>query len=191
VLDNDQHQLFCQEYIIHFNATKAYKKAYPGANGSASGSAYHLLRKPKIIEEIALLQKKRAEKLKITAENVMRVIAQRAFADFRKMYNPDGSLREPHEIDDDTAAAVSMYDARKGKAKLCDQNRATDQLMEHLGLKKRPSLETILDNLGTLGLTELRDAIIESVSGRSAGPAPAIPAATTGQESGGGPGEVS
>lgn len=75
-------------------------------------------------------------------------LAKLAYFDLRQLYREDGSLKDPREWDDATAAAVASVEVfeefagkRKDrkqightkKVKTWDKNRALDMLLRHLG----------------------------------------------------------
>lgn len=66
--------LFCKEYIIDFNATRAYKSAgYKFKNDNVAGvSANRMLIKPKIAQKINELKEDREKKLEVNAEWVLK-----------------------------------------------------------------------------------------------------------------------
>ncbi len=71
-----------------------------------------------------------------------------AFADLRKAYNEDGTLKLPHELDDDTAAALAGLETTSTnigdvedpatlatkKLKTWDKKGALELCMRHLGM---------------------------------------------------------
>ena len=75
--------------------------------------------------------------------------ARLAFADVRRLFDPDtGELKAPHELDDDTAAAVEHIEVTKlfgegkdgkgqigtvTKVKLASKHPSLDRLMRHFG----------------------------------------------------------
>ena len=88
-------------------------------------------------------------KLELTTESVLKSLAQAVHFDPRRLYNADGSLKPIHELDEDTAMALSGFEvleefAGRGdqreaigvtkKVKWLDKNAARDQAMKHLGL---------------------------------------------------------
>ena len=92
---------------------------------------------------------KRNEKLDITADMVLRELARVAFSDARRLYNDDGSLKTPNELDDDTAAALAGIDtfeefAGRGESRQIigytkkihrwDKVKSLELLGKHLGL---------------------------------------------------------
>ena len=67
-------ELFCQEYIIDFNATQSYMRAgYSAKSETVAGvEAHKLLKNPKIQEKITQLKKVIEEKLSVSAEWVLK-----------------------------------------------------------------------------------------------------------------------
>src|SRR5437879_2160483 len=99
-------QLFVKEYLVDLIATHAAIRAgYSQRNAKQIG--YNLLAKPQVARAVAEAQAKRAEKLDITAERVLRELARIGFADPRKLFTEDGRLKPIGELDDETAASIA------------------------------------------------------------------------------------
>ncbi|MDM0998624.1 terminase small subunit [Clostridium perfringens] len=89
VLENteltDKQRLFCIYYIKHFNATKAYKKAYECDYETAMTNASRLLRNAKVKEEIKRITNKCLEEQELEAKLIYKKIFQKyldiAFSD--------------------------------------------------------------------------------------------------------------
>lgn len=97
---------FVEEYLIDLNATQAAIRA--GYSEKTAGAIGHEnLKKPEIQEAIAVAMKERSDRTRITADRVLQEVARLAFFDIRKAFNPDGSLKPIHALDDDTAAAIA------------------------------------------------------------------------------------
>lgn len=145
----ERRKLFVEAYITNGgNATQAAISA--GFSHHAAGAIGHKLLKH--AEVSAQLQQRRTElarKYELTTDNVLRSLAQAVHFDPRKLYNPDGTLRAVHELDEDTAMALSGFEVaeEKGsgddrgkvvsytkKVKWLDKNTAREQAMKHLGL---------------------------------------------------------
>jgi phage terminase small subunit len=145
---------FCQEYVASLNASAAYAAAYPAAKpGSAQRAGARLLKNVDVRRRVAALQRERAERANVKADRILVELARLAFYDARSAYRPDGTLKEPGEWDDATAAAVSGVEvdeevtitdgkdgesvrvvARTRKVRRFDKNRALELLCRHLGL---------------------------------------------------------
>ena len=79
-------EMFCREYLIDFNASRAYRAAYPNSSVEAAAtSAYALLRNPQIQQHLAVLIKARMERLDITADDVLQFLWQTVTADANEL----------------------------------------------------------------------------------------------------------
>lgn len=140
--------LFVQEYLVDLNATRAYKAA-GYSQKSAEVCASQLLRNPKVQAVIAKKTDKRMDRLEISADRVLQEIARLAFFDPRKFFNSDGSAKQVHELDDDTAMALAGMDVAEmfegsgdqkhayglmKKFKLADKGQNLERLGKHLKL---------------------------------------------------------
>lgn len=104
--------IFIREYVKDGNGTRAAIAA--GCPPRSAGVwASKTLRKAKVREELANLQKKLCDKLEITAERVLHGLAELAFFDPRKMFNADGSMKRVTELDDATVHALAGMDVEK------------------------------------------------------------------------------
>lgn len=140
---------FAEAYLTNGgNATKAAMAVgFSPKTAHAQGS-----RLLKHVEIQSILQQRRTElaiSYELTTEAVVKSLAQAVHFDPRKLYNTDGSLKPIHELDDDTAAALTGFEvteltAGRGegtvslgvtkKVKWLDKNAAREQAMKHLGL---------------------------------------------------------
>lgn len=105
-------EVFCREYIKDENGTRAASTAGYSAH-TASVTASKLLKKPKIQAELGKLRTKLLGRLEISAEKVLQGLAELAFFDPRKMYNPDGSFKKLTEMDEATVHALAGVDVEK------------------------------------------------------------------------------
>jgi phage terminase small subunit len=142
-------KLFVEAYIANSgNATAAAEAAgySPGPSARVQGS--RMLADPNIASMIEARTKKLVDKFELTTEAVLRNLSQAIFFDPRKLYREDGSLKDVHELDDDTAMALAGLEVteEKGsgddrgkvvgytkKLKWLDKNSAREQAMKHLG----------------------------------------------------------
>lgn len=83
----------------------------------------------------------------ITVDRALEKLERVTFADPRKLYNPDGTEKGIHELDDATAAAVAGM-GRNGIVML-DAVRGLDMTLKHLGLFERDNSQRG-DNLAIL-----------------------------------------
>jgi len=66
-----------------------------------------LAKAPGMVERVRTLVAQRLQAAGVTAERTKREIARVAYADVRRIFNKQGQLLPIHEIDDDTAAAIT------------------------------------------------------------------------------------
>jgi len=135
--------IFCKEYLIDMNATRAIIEAgYSKKSADTQGS--RMLRNVKVKTYIDEMMKKRAERLDITADNVLKEISHTAFFDIRKIFD-NNVIKETDQLDDNTAKALGSIKVRREKqgngnydevieVKSNDKLKALDMLARHLGL---------------------------------------------------------
>ena len=169
-LDSRQ-ELFCKEYIIDLNATKAAESA--GYKPStARQQACRLLTKGNIQARIAQLQKKQADKLDITAERVLRELALLAYSNMddyvdldlecgKRVLNTAKPTRDQmaavSEITEDTTGGTGDGERKRvlrTRFKLVDKGMNLERLGRHLKLFtdkiEHSGLEGLADRLSTI-----------------------------------------
>jgi phage terminase small subunit len=108
----DRRARFAQEYAKDLNATQAaIRSGY--APKSAHVTASRLLSDAKVQAIIQSLHARAAHKAGITVERTLQELGRTAYFDPRKMFREDGSMKLPHEWDDDTAAAVAGVESEE------------------------------------------------------------------------------
>lgn len=147
-------QRFVDEYLVDLNATAAYVRAGYAARGNAAEvNASRLLRNAQVVAAVQEAMKARESRTHITQDRVLQELARIAFFDIRKLYNEDGTLKKPTEMDDEAAAVLSGVDVveqtvvevdKEGnprsvplftkKAKVFDKGAALTLAMRHLGM---------------------------------------------------------
>lgn len=156
----DKQSKFCQEYLIDLNGAKAAIRAGYSAK-TADQIAFQLLKKTSVSERISFLQQNRQKRTEITADMVVSELAKIAFFDIRKIFDDNGNLISPTQLDDSTASAISSIKSRvekqSGEAddwaevkeyKANDKLRALEMLAKHLGILERKQIEEPLhDNV--------------------------------------------
>ena len=158
---------FAQKYIETGNASEAYRLAYDAKEmkpETINRAAKELIDNPKITARVAQLEDLQLKRHQVTADRVIAEFAKLAFLDIRKAFTEDGNLKPIHEMDDETAAAISGIEvevrrvngefdeemegqpqggalrrqngtvARLHKIKLSDKRAALDSLAKTLGL---------------------------------------------------------
>jgi len=136
---------FCQEYVIDLNGRQAAIRA-GYSEKTAKSSACELLQIDVVQQEIQRLQSEKASELNISQERVLKELARIAFFDIRKLYDDDGNLKEPHDLDEDTARAIAAIEVTQvgsqrdpveqflKKIRTIDKTKCLELLGKHLGM---------------------------------------------------------
>ncbi|MBR8377996.1 terminase small subunit [Burkholderia cenocepacia] len=161
-------QRFVDEYLCDLNASAAARRAgYSERTANEQGA--RLLAKVSVQEAIRAAMSDRRERTHITQDRVLRELNRIAFFDFRRLYNADGTLKRPDQLDDDAAAVLAGVDVVEQmtysangdgeltptptltkKAKVFDKMTALTLAMRHLGMlndkleiSKRPRVRVV------------------------------------------------
>lgn len=131
----------------HKIGESAVRANYSPKHANAIGN--RLIKKSQVAEFIKEQQEETLRQSGIDRTKALLELTKLAYYDLRKLYREDGSLKDPGEWDDDTAAAVSSLEVfeefkQEGKTKrqtgwtkkvrASDKNRALEMLLKHLGL---------------------------------------------------------
>lgn len=130
-------EIFCREYIIHRNATKAaiaagYSEATAGARGSI------LLRNVKNQARIDELEKERLERLRLDADQILDEARKLATSDVTDLFDDEGKMKPMNEWPADLRRCVSSVEVEE----LFDYERDDDGRMQktHIGYTKKIKL---------------------------------------------------
>ena len=143
----DRQRRFVDEYLIDLNGTQAAIRA-GYSQATANEQAARLLANVSVRSQVDQRIADRAQRTEITQDRVLQELARLAFVDLRKAYNEDGTLKKPHELDDDTAAAMAGLETvttaigdvedpatlATKKVKTWDKKGALELCMRHLGM---------------------------------------------------------
>ena len=148
-LENDQHELFCQEYIIDLNQTKAAERA-KYSKKTAAQQASRLLRNVKIQKRVAELKEIRSERTVITQDMVLKelkILAQSDIQDYLEVVDPyggGGTIRVKLKTFKDMRGnatraikSISEHITKDGiqiKFKLHGKEKPLELLGKHLGM---------------------------------------------------------
>lgn len=150
----DKQRRFVDEYLVDLNATQAAIRAGYSEKTACEQSS-RLLANVKVSEAVQAAMKAREKRTHITQDRVLQELARVAFFDIRRLYNADGSLKRPDQLDDEAAAVLSGVDVIEQqtmsadedgniqatptftkKAKVFDKMAALTLAMRHLGMLK-------------------------------------------------------
>lgn len=137
-------KLFCDEYLIDLNATRAYKKAYINIKNddTAAVNGNRLLRNAKVKEYLDKRMKDREKRTEITQDMVLKELAAIAFsngADFAKVTDDNMVKIVPtDELSEDKKKAISAIKETKFGINIetCDKVKALELIGKHLGMFK-------------------------------------------------------
>ena len=152
---------FCLEYIVDLNGKQAAIRA-KYSEKTAKEQACRLLTNVYIKAEVKKFMDKRADKLEITAERVLKELARLAYIDTNDLYDENGSLKSINELHENVSRCISsievtekagaaMIGGKEGirhisenlkKIKTYDKLRALDLLGKHLKLFGDESKDT-------------------------------------------------
>lgn len=105
-------EAFCVEFAKTGNASASYRAAFPNSKAkppTINVLASRLLAKDKIQLRIAELRKRAEQFTDMTIERWAKEVTRLATSDIRQIMHPDGKMKLPHELDEDTAAAVASF----------------------------------------------------------------------------------
>lgn len=135
-------ELFCREYIVDMNASRAALAAGYGES-SAHSTGWENLQKPEIAQRLNELQAERAKRLQVDQDKVIRELCRVAFGNPRDVmeWGPAGlALKDSAELSEDAAAMVAEVrqsiskDGGSMSLKTADKMRALELLGRHLGM---------------------------------------------------------
>lgn len=150
-------ELFCREWCVDFNATRAYRVAFPGSTyQTAKTEGPKLLAKPHIKSETSAVRSAQRKRIGVRADAVIEEARRLAFSDPIYLFEDDGvTPRGMRHIPPETRAAIASVKVRRERVerhradgdtevvttheviefKLWPKPKGIDKLWVHLGLK--------------------------------------------------------
>jgi len=139
--------MFAKEYLIDLNATQAAIRA-GYSKRTAKSQGQRLLTYVDVAAEIQKAKAERTERTEITADMVVRRLAEIGFGDLRRCFDSDGHLVRPQDMPDDVAALLAGIEVvtvhlgqgeveHVAKIKTRDTVRALELLGKHTGAFER------------------------------------------------------
>lgn len=136
------------EYLKDYNGTQALIRI--GYQGKRPGErAYSLLHLPEVEDEIERQEEMILKSVGVNKASLLAQLAKIGYSDIAKIFNDDGTLKDPKDIDDATRAAIGGIEileewggrgearikiAETKKIKLRDSVEALKTLAKHLKL---------------------------------------------------------
>lgn len=108
-LENEQHERFCNEYLVDFCGTKAAARS--GYSKKTAGSqAFDLLKKPEISARVKELHEDSLSAVQLSAKMVLEELKRIAVCDVNDAFNPmDGTLLPLNEIPVDVRKCIAGF----------------------------------------------------------------------------------
>lgn len=149
--------LFCLEYLIDANGTRAYGVAYPKCKSqdARGANAARLLRRDRIRAYLTRATDERVRRLTMDGDEALAGITRHARGDIRRLFDTEGHLLPVHAWPDDIADCVrAVRPTRDGTAiMLYDKLRARElmakvagKLVEHHELAVKVTHADLLGN---------------------------------------------
>ena len=157
---------FCIEYIETGNASEAHRRVYSYKNmkeATINRNAHKVLQNNKIKTRLAELMAPVYEKLEVTQEKTLKRLMQGQEFDIRELYDENGKLKKPCDLDENVAKAVVGVKYDKDGAlleyKIIDVKGCAELVGRHMALftdnhvvkgdKDNPVVIQDYDNLST------------------------------------------
>lgn len=175
---SDKEIRFCDAYIERLNRKYAMEQAGYSFSSDAScrSAAHNLLKKPNIKKYIAQLKKEQHERLMLSADDVLAEISAIARFDMRNLFDSNGRLLSPDELDSDTARCVSSIKRTELYAGSGAEREQVGDTVEIKAFDKLAALRDLgkhyklfADKLEVGATEELRD-FLKKIDGKSVGP---------------------
>jgi phage terminase small subunit len=148
--------IFIDEYIIDYNATRAYKVAYgieKTTDGTARTEGCRLLANPNIKAKIDAAQKKRAENSGITAEFVLNGLKDLAIKCSKEIELTDKQGNKIGVFKLDSSGATKSYELLGKHLQLFTDKIVTENINKNIEIKEMSDNE-IKEELKRLEMNE-------------------------------------
>jgi hypothetical protein len=161
-------ELFAQGVVAGLSQSAAYRKAYPQSlqwkPDAVHVAGAKMMAKGRVAVRIKELQDLVTREFVVETADLLRESARVAFSDIRGIMHADGRVKLPHELDTDTARAVSSFkidEYGRVEYKFWDKSPASERLFKVKGMyvvdnkQKADALSDILNGLNgkVLGVT--------------------------------------
>lgn len=142
----DKRKAFVEAYFANGeNALQAAITAgYAPRSAGVTGS--QLLKDPRVLAEVSKRRTEIVAALELSTERTIKEVSRLAFCDPRKLVHEDGRLKQLHELDDDTAAAIASVEVDKDggiKYKFWDKNSAIEKAAKVQGLYQKDNEQKV------------------------------------------------
>jgi phage terminase small subunit len=148
-----QQMVFADEYLIDLNPTQAAIRAgYPP--DKAAYAARTVMKHPPVHAYIAKAMAARAKRTGITADRVLDRLGAIVMGDPRKIFNAEGGLRKPYEMDKDDALMLAGVKTSRRVRQGVDENGSVvmepEEITEIKTVDMLAALSLAMKHLGML-----------------------------------------
>lgn len=152
---------FCRELVATGNVCEAYRRAYDVQRmnpRTIRKRAHELMRDGAIRVQLAALRQVVADEAVVELTEVLLQAKRIAFSDIGRLFDKAGRLLRPHEVDEDTRAAIASFkvdEYGRMEYKFWDKNAALEKLFKHLGLYEKDNSQKPLPQVTEIRLVPL------------------------------------
>jgi len=111
---------FVERMMIHGDANRAHRESFGEEYRS---KAY--MKRPEVIAVLQREQALRSQRYALTADHVLQELSYIIHARNRDLYNEDGTLKSPAELDDATDAAIAGIDVEDMRIEIDEDSEVT------------------------------------------------------------------
>lgn len=145
---NEKRRAFVREYLVDFSPGQAAIRAgYVPENASVVGAS--LMKIPAVRDAIARSVAARSKRVGLNADRVLEHLGKLLLGDPRSVLHEDGTLKTPHEMNDDDAMMIAgvktrrivelgedgkIHNAEVQEVRLVDKVQVMALAMRHLGM---------------------------------------------------------
>ncbi len=139
-------ETFCQALMERCTQSDAYRRTFNVSN-MTDKSVWELssryAKKDKVVSRMRELRAEAAEQHKVTRDEVIAELSKLSKFDIRNLYDDDGNLLHPKQLDDITAAGISGMKVTAQK-----HGRGKNAAVEYIHEYKTTNKDSALDKLG-------------------------------------------
>lgn len=146
---NENQKSFCREYIVDWNATRAYHKVYGGESNEATRvKASQLLTNPNIKAYITYIQDRLEEASGISRLKVLQEYAKMAFSSIAHYHNTWIEKNKFEDLTDEQKAAIQEISTKEVKLYSDGEEIGIQEYVKIKLYDKQKALEAISKMLG-------------------------------------------
>lgn len=149
-------EAFVLEYLKTGNASEAYRRCYSASKMTDKQvweEASKLNANPKVAQRVISMRAAAERKAEFSAADVLNEVKRLSTGSIKGILKDDGTLKMPHELDDETAAMVASFKINeKGEIeyKFWDKNAALEKAAKFFGMYEKDNQQKASASADTL-----------------------------------------